>query len=207
MPSIKDFDKKNKKHTDKKHGKVESETSAEATAVPAASVEATKKRRPGRDSEAAQVPVEAVDMPDVKVVDVETGETMQAQGHSKTEDQTHSQAQNHSNVEADAAATENAPPKIEIKFPGSEILRGKFSMPFEVAESIATDWMNDGKFEGLPLGHPLAQYFAAKGLQKAKKMEKQVLESPVTEKVAMQALQAGMKAQEIISQVRSKIKK
>jgi hypothetical protein len=67
--------------------------------------------------------------------------------------------------------------------------------------------VHDGRFEDLPLGHPLAQYFAAKGLRKAKEMEKKVLESPVTEKIAMQALTAGMKAQEIISQVRSKMKK
>ena len=87
------------------------------------------------------------------------------------------------------------------------MIRAKFPKPFEVAETIATDWVQGGRFEDLPLGHPLAQYFAAKGLRKAKEMETKVLESPMTEKLAMQALTAGMKAQEIISQVRNKMKK
>lgn len=107
----------------------------------------------------------------------------------------------------DSHAGQNQSGKFEIKFSGSEILRAKFPKPFAVAESIATDWLKDGSFDELPVDHPLAKYFATKGLRKAKEIEKKVLESPVTEKVAMQALQAGMKAQEIVNQVRSKIKK
>jgi hypothetical protein len=146
------------------------------------------KRRPGRDPEMQPAPGDV--QGGVRVVDVE-------KSHESAE-----------SVESVAtSAEEEAAPKIEINFQGSEILRAKFPTPFQVAEQIATDWVYGGRFEGLPLGHPLAQYFAAKGLRKAKEVEKKVLESPVTEKIAMQALTAGMKAQEIINQVRSKVKK
>ena len=154
------------------------------------------KRRPGRDPDELQ-PAPGDTHGDVTVVDVE-------KSHESAE----------SIATSKRTSAEEAPqdlhdegPKVEINFKGSEILRAKFPKPFEVAEQIATDWMHDGRFEGLPLGHPLAQYFAAKGLRKAKEVERKVLESPVTEKIAMQALTAGMKAQEIINQVRDKVKK
>lgn len=155
------------------------------------------KRRPGRETVETAT---AAEHAEVKVVDVETGETT----GGAQEASSHQEEAPTSTSFSEETSQE---PKIEIKFAGSELIRAKFPKPFEVAETIASDWMNDGRFEGLPLGHPLAQYFAAKGLRKAKEMEKKVLESPVTEKVAMQALTAGMKAQEIISQVRNKMKK
>ena len=181
MPKVKDFEKDSK--VNKKP----------VTQTPASMAEASakKRRRPGRDTESV--------MSDVKVVIVDKEEELRMDSQQNS-----SSSANETLKEPFA---ESSGPKVEIRFPGSEILRAKFSKPFEVAEGSATDWVNDGKFEGLPLGHPLAQYFAAKGLQKAKKVEKQVLESPVTEKVVMQALQAGMKAQEIIAQVRAKVKK
>jgi hypothetical protein len=110
-------------------------------------------------------------------------------------------------TEESETAAADASEKIEIQFAGSETIRARFPKPFEVAEKIATDWVNDGRFEGLPLGHPLAEYFAAKGLRKAKEVEKKVLESPVTEKVALNVLTYGMKAQELLNQIKEKIKK
>jgi hypothetical protein len=152
-----------------------------ASSVEGAPTESKRKRRPGRSEE-----------PEVQVVEVEaTGE---------------------STIDSPAEATGAVPPaddspKVELSFYGSEILRARFPKPFEVAETIATDWVYDGKFEGLPLGHPLAQFFASQGLQKAKKFEKQILESPVTEKVAMKAFEVGLKAQTIVQEVKSKIGK
>jgi len=154
------------------------------------------KRRPGRDPEMEATTEEA--QSDVTVVDVEEGAQETAA----------------SNVEFKSAAGdtefqesfEKPTDKVELNFKGSEILRAKFPKPFEVAEQIATDWVHDGRFEGLPLGHPLAQYFAAKSLRRVKEIEKKVLESPMTEKIAMQALTAGMKAQDIINQVRLKVR-
>lgn len=186
------------------------------------------KRRPGRDPEMdnhskknhsktvepkASYPNEPKatggNAPKVSVVDVDKNTE-----HKSTEKEDMNQQANDVHAESTHAHEPHnehqdttAEPKVEINFKGSEVLRAKFPKPFEVAEKIATDWVHDGRFEGIELGHPLAQYFAAKGLRKAKEIEKKVLESPVTEKVAMSALTAGMKAQEIINQVRAKIKK
>jgi hypothetical protein len=167
------------------------------------------KRRPGRDPEMQPAPGDTHG--DVSVVDVETSyEAAESVATSKkaSEETTGDAKMEKENMsENEESAPSEAGPKVELNFKGSEILRAKFPKPFEVAEQIATDWVHDGRFEGLPLGHPLAQFFASKGLRKAKEIEKKVLESPVTEKLAMQALTAGMKAQEIINQVRSKVKK
>jgi Cdc6-like AAA superfamily ATPase len=173
------------------------------------------KRRPGRDpemknasaiSEEAQTEFAVVDVDDDQEASFASASRAKSGGNA-----TGSGAQNSNETASESSRSfeENLSdePKVELNFKGSEILRAKFPKPFQVAEKIATDWVHDGRFEGLPLGHPLAQYFAAKGLRKAKEVEKKVMESPVTEKIAMQALTAGMKAQEIISQVRNKVKR
>jgi hypothetical protein len=164
------------------------------------------KRRPGRDPEMDHQPKKTKHQePEVSVVHVEEEVVMQTTQEAPNKEAHQESA--HTEVPPSAYSEASNEPKIEINFKGSELLRAKFPKPFEVAEKIATDWVHDGRFEGIELGHPLAQYFAAKGLRKAKEIEKKVLESPITEKVAMNALTAGMKAQEIINQVKSKIKK
>lgn len=207
MPSVKDFkDKQDKTET----------------------TENTRKRRPGREEP------EASDA-DVKVVDVETGVHAEAsvaedlhEAHTKHEKVEHrhsgsraaasggdepksgsGSSTNNSDSHKTAGDFEAEPegPKVEIKFFGSELLRAKAPKPFEIAESVATDWMNNGNFEKLPIEHPLGHFVAQKGLLKAKEFEKKVLESPVTEKVAMQVLTVGMKAQGLFEQVRSRLKK
>lgn len=108
--------------------------------------------------------------------------------------------------EAEAQAEKDTP-KVEIHFKGSELLRARFPKPFDVAEAVATDWGRDGKFENLPISHPLAQWAAQQGLLKAKEIEKKVMESPALEKAAMTALTVGMKAQGLISQLRGRLKR
>ena len=129
------------------------------------------------------------------------------EAETSSAEETHREAP-HTEVHTEAHAEEQtpAPEKIEISFPGSEVLRAKLPKPFEVAEKVATDWVNDGNFEGLPLGHPLAQVLAAQGLKKAKEVEKKVVASGVIEKVAMQALTFGMKAQQEINTIRDQVK-
>jgi hypothetical protein len=106
-------------------------------------------------------------------------------------------------VQASAAAEEA--PRVEVQFYGSEVLRARFPKPFELVESVATDWVNDGKFEGLPVGHPLLQFFVAKALQKAKEVEKNVMNSPITEKIAMKVFEAGIKAQGTVRDLKSQV--
>lgn len=69
--------------------------------------------------------------------------------------------------------------KVQIEFPYSQMIRGKVPKVFEVAETVAEEWVNDGNFENVPVGHPLAQITVAAGLRKAKEVEKKLEEKGV----------------------------
>ncbi len=67
----------------------------------------------------------------------------------------------------------------KLEFFGSEALKEHVPTLHRSLEIIVDDWKNDGRFEGLPLGHPLFQALASVGLQKAKKIEKKLDERGV----------------------------
>lgn len=165
------------------------------------------KRRPGRDKD---ISTEEIFMdshaPKKKHHKSHGSARHEAEPTASAEAQHETPAAAEAHTEIHAEEPAPAQEKIEISFPGSEVLRAKLPKPFEVAEKVATDWVNDGNFEGLPLGHPLAQVLAAQGLKKAKEVEKKVVASGVIEKVAMQALTFGMKAQQEINTIRDQVK-
>lgn len=136
----------------------------------------------------------------IKVVDVEEGIQ-----EPKADGATAEAASQNSEAPKQEAHEEG--PKVEIQFTGSEMIRTKFPKTFDAAEKVATDWVHNGKFEGIDLGHPMLSFFATKGLQKAKEVEKKVLESPLTEKVATDLLTAGLKAQSKIAELKEKLTK
>lgn len=187
MPSVHDFKKTNK-----------SSKSENAKGKPMSAHPNKKVRRPGRDH--------SHDAAEETVVETKADTTIVTEEVPMQEhlDDTHV---DESNTQAASDSTD----KVEIHFPGSEILRAKWSKPFEVAEKIATEWKKGGDFENLDLGNPVAEAFAASGLRKAKELEKKVVDSGVIEKVATEALTFGLKAQQEIQtireQVRSKIGK
>lgn len=181
MPNVKDTKHHSKRHQQHSHGEKDPREDMRAS-----SSESRPKRRPGREEP------EASDA-DVKVVDVDGYEAASETSH---------QSEASSGENADGADDR---PQVEIRFFGSELLRAKFPQPFDVAEKVASDWVTGGNFDNLPIKQPLAQFAAQKGLQRAKEIEKKVLESPVTEKVAMQALTVGMKAQGMFEQIRERL--
>jgi hypothetical protein len=199
MPAITDY--KNKKKSDKnkmgaekmqKNNKqstdAQSSSSAHANPSVNTSHSASKSsRRPGRE------PDEYAG--EVKIVDTDGDSGSNAS----------SEASGSADFEASAQTTEM--PKVEINFFGSELIRAKFPKPFDVVEAVATDWVHEGKFDNLPIKSKLAAEVAQKGLSQAKEIEKKVLNSPVTEKIAYQALTAMMKAQGWAQQLKSKIRK
>jgi hypothetical protein len=73
--------------------------------------------------------------------------------------------------------------KIQIDFPYSNLIRDKVPKVFEVAETVAEEWVNDGTFEkvleAVPAAHPLTQITVAAGLRKAKDVEKKLEEKGV----------------------------
>ena len=185
MPSVKDF-KKNQKAT-KPQATEELVAAADGSQSNSSNSNPNNKRRPGREK--ATEPTE--------VGETLNTETVSAGPVSEASSVHSSQ---------DAANAESDKKKIEISFFGSEIIRAKLPKPFEIAETVATDWMNDGNFEDLSLGHPLAESAAIAGLKKAKELEKKVIDSGVIERVAMQALTAGLKAQSEINNIREQVK-
>ncbi len=68
--------------------------------------------------------------------------------------------------------------KVHIQFLGSDLVRAQFPQPFDVAEKLATDWVNDGDFSEIPLGNPILSSLAAEGLRKAKDVERKVTSNP-----------------------------
>lgn len=64
---------------------------------------------------------------------------------------------------------------VKIEFPYSELVRAKIPKVFDVAEQVATDWVQDGQFESIPVENPLAQVLIGKSLRKAKDIEKEVV--------------------------------
>lgn len=79
----------------------------------------------------------------------------------------------------DMAADMQPEEKIHLEFYGSEMIRQKAPKVMEIADTVADEWVKDGRFEGLPLGNPLAQMAAAKALRTAKDVEKRLEEKGV----------------------------
>ncbi|MEK6774332.1 MAG: hypothetical protein AABY64_10350 [Bdellovibrionota bacterium] len=69
--------------------------------------------------------------------------------------------------------------KVKLEFYGSDILKQKAPTAFELAENVAEEWVNDGRFEDIPVESPLAKAFATYSLRKAKKIEKKLEEKGV----------------------------
>jgi hypothetical protein len=201
MPSIQAFQKTSHK-TKKKNSK------SHRAPLPGAGVKkmSKAKRRPGREpheenhTEASRTGYQKKHKTQEKPM---TSNAKTPETHAKDPTEVHVNIKGHAESQTEAAPEA---PKVEISFPGSEVLRAKWNRPFEVAERVATDWKNDGNFEGIPLGHPLAESIAAQGLKKAKEVEKKVVASGVIEKVATQALTFGMKAQQEIINIREQMK-
>lgn len=169
-------------------------------------VKISARRRPGREDKSAD---EVVDLKSdqklntKRTLEFDKTETLTAQENEMQDEKTTTHQED---LAAEFEATA-AGPKVEINFKGSELLRARFPKPFEVAEAVASDWVSEGKFDQLPITHPLTNWAAQQGLLKAKELEKKVVESPAVEKAAMTALTVAMKAQGVFEQLRSRIKR
>lgn len=199
MPTVKEFKQKNKKRVSHYH-------SHEPVVRPSRA-----KRRPGREDIDAAESVADVEDDEAEVeIEVKTKRTKtkekplrkaspQHEEHDDVDDDV-----NEASVAEEAEATTTAE-RIEIQFKGSELLRAKFPKTFDLAEEVATQWIHDGSFEGLPIGHPLGQWAAQQSLVKAKQIEKKVVESPLFEKAAIGVLTYGMKAQGLIQKLKERL--
>ena len=124
------------------------------------------KRRPHKEveSEASELEAQAEDV-EIYVDDSQEASEVESQ-------EINTEAQNE-------GVSEPEQEKIHLEFYGSEVIRQKAPKVMELADTVADEWVHDGQFEGLPVGHPLAQVVAAKALRKAKDVEKKLEEKGV----------------------------
>jgi hypothetical protein len=161
MPEIKNYEGK-KKQSGKGHEETEKEKSH-------------SKRRPHKEmaeethSEEVQTSFEMAEENDS--INTEA----QNEGVSAEE------AAPHSHVHEDESHTHahEQDEKLHLEFFGSELIRQKAPKIMDVADSVADEWVKDGQFQSIPVGHPLAQYAASKVLRKAKDVEKKLDEKGV----------------------------
>ena len=99
------------------------------------------------------------------------------------------------------AVNQNAE-KVKIEFPYSEVVRAKIPKAFDVAETVATKWKNDEKFEALGFDHPLAEIAAQKALEKAKEVEKKLEEKGVFTMAKMGLEVAKAQAGQILEKIK-----
>ncbi|MEI7973466.1 MAG: hypothetical protein WCH11_03770 [Bdellovibrio sp.] len=156
-------------------------------------------RRPGRDGE----------VPPLQSVEVEGPSPESSRDPSQESTFT---SKEDSSPGAQASSTSDAqtegPPKerIELSFYGSELLRAGFPKAFQIADEVATDWVQGGAFDSLPVDNLLVKSLAQQGLLKAKDLETKVLQSPVNEKVVTRAFEVGMEASKILDKLKSRFR-
>lgn len=182
MPSVKDHDsKKKKKHPHVHHAvskkaaneRLQADEADEGETEVVLDKPKTEKRRP------SQLEADAVETKSQPVDSAEEFQTSSKSSSSATSSSSSSVDDKGADPESFQSFSEAS--KFELNFPGSFLLKTKIPKAFDLAERVAGDWVNDRKFESLPVGHPLAQILAAKVLTKAKSLEKNVLNStPVT---------------------------
>lgn len=178
MPSIKDFDKKKKKHHKKSSHDVKSADHVIEDDLVAEDAVELPPQEPmsAKDTQSQKSQKRRPSQMDADVVE-SVGESVSvADTSSKLGDESSEESSNPETYQSFSDA-----PKFELNFPFSFIVKSKVPKTFDLAEKIAGDWINDGSFESLPVGHPLAQILAANALTRAKRIEKKVLNStPVT---------------------------
>ncbi len=171
MPSIKDFENKAKQNKSAESAKQETDdqvaASDESLDLEVRPKKArSSRRRPGRDQESAQV------LPEEQI------ETNNENEHKAEEtSRAHETSDESGATFDDPADAENE--KIQLHFNGSDILRAQAPKVMEVADSIVNDWVKDGDFSQIEVGHPAAEKAVVKVLQKAKQIEKKLEEKGV----------------------------
>lgn len=92
--------------------------------------------------------------------------------------------------------------KVKINFPFSEIVRAKIPKVFDVAETAATQWKHNEKFENLGVPHPVGEIALAKALEKAKEVEKKLEEKGVISAAKMGIAVAEYQVKDILKKLK-----
>ncbi len=163
MPTIKEFEINKKKELIKKHqrdatAKMESSGDTFVDNLKEGVKMQAHKRRPSKEPKSAPKLKTEIDSEGIAVEDLRAEEQVEEP--------------NSVSDSIDDSSESEVKEKVKVEFPGSSLLRSQFSKTFNNMDKIATDWVHDGDFEGLEVGHPLLQIAASKSLKKAKELEK-----------------------------------
>lgn len=169
MPSIKDFENKIKKTAGSDNEDLDLDSKSKKARGP--------RRRPGRD-EGEEAAVEAA--PETAAEAAQVFETFNPP-HLEADHETLRENERQEPTEPHMESSKESPFKtIHVKVLGKEWLTIEPPEKLvELADNVVEDWKNDGSFESLPVGSPLAQLVAARGLRKAKDIEKKLEEKGV----------------------------
>lgn len=168
MPEIKHYDGK-KKHASKSHTKGSHE-------------KPHHKRRPHREMEEVMTESDEILVASADIVDETEAINTEAQNEGLSSEEIKAEAEMIAEggpAYGDEPSEHPEQEKIHLEFYGSEMIRQKAPKVMELADTVANEWVHDGRFEGLPVGHPLAQVAAAKALRTAKDVEKKLEEKGV----------------------------
>ncbi len=177
MPSIKNYEKKKSSA-----GHSKKTEQAEFDFDVKAKKNSSAKRRPGRDAEAAhhesrEAPPEAphLDPHEETLIGYSVDEEATSGNHSP-----HREFSEGSGPHREGAPGESPFKTIHVRIMGAELLTLETPQKvIDFTDSLVEEWKQDGNFEALPLGNPLAQTLAAKGFRKAKDIEKKLEEKGV----------------------------
>ncbi len=143
---------------------------------------ANEKRRPHKEAQVMNAEKAQVAEQNTHPSTEQTSDLME------TSDEINTEAQNEGlsaeeiadkDMISDADTADRKREKMHLEFYGSDLIRQKAPKVMDFAETLADEWVQDGRFEGLPVGHPLAQIAVSKVLRKAKDIEKSLEEKGV----------------------------
>lgn len=141
-------------------------------------------------------PVNDIDVVETTAIEIEEP-VVEAQTTSQAESINNTTEDNYID-EHDEAAKDAEKEKVKIDFPFSDLVRARIPKFFEVAETAATQWKHNEKFENLGVPHPVGEIALSKALEKAKEVEKKLEEKGVISAAKMGIAVAKIQAQDLI---------
>ncbi len=105
-------------------------------------------------------------------------------------------------VQEQESGHETEQERVKIDFPFSYLVRDRVPKVFDVAETAATQWKNNSKFENLGVEHPVAEIALVKVLEKAKEVERKLEEKGIISAAKMGIQVAKFQAEEILKKIK-----
>ncbi len=143
-------------------------------------------------------PVDDNEIVETTATEVDDKPAIEAQTTSQAESINKTSEDNYYIDENDEAAKEAEKEKVKIDFPFSDLVRAKIPKFFKVAETAATQWKHNEKFENLGVPHPVGEIALSKALEKAKEVEKKLKEKGIISAAKMGIAVAKFQAQDLI---------